>query len=73
VIGRDGKHIGDIERVFTDPLVDRATHLLISEGLFLKEKKLIPAMWITNILEDAVHLSVDSDCVESLPEYQSEG
>jgi uncharacterized protein YrrD len=73
VIGSDGEHIGDIERVFTDPLVDRATHLLISEGLFLKEKKLIPTKWITNILEDAVHLSVDSDFVESLPEYQPQG
>lgn len=73
VISSDGEHIGDIERIFTDPLVDRATHLLISEGLFLKEKKLIPTKWITNILEDAVRLSVDSDFVERLPEYQPQG
>ena len=70
VISRDGKHVGDIERVFTDPLEDRATHLLISEGLILKEKKLIPTRWMTHVLEDEVHLSVDSECVEGLPEYQ---
>lgn len=70
VISRDGQHVGDIERVFTDPLEDRATHLLISEGLILREKKLIPTRWMTHVLEDEVHLSVDSELVESLPEYQ---
>ena len=70
VISTDGKRIGDIERIFTDPLADRATHLLISEGLILKDKKLIPTRWMTNVLEKEVHLSVDSDFVESLPEYQ---
>jgi uncharacterized protein YrrD len=70
VISSDGKHVADVERIFTDPLEDRATHLLISEGLLLKEKKLIPTKWITHILEDAVHLAVDSDFVDSLPEYR---
>jgi len=70
VVSSDGDHVGDIERIFTDPLEDRATHLLISEGLFLKEKKLVPTKWIAKIFEDAVHLAVDSDLVDSLPEYQ---
>jgi uncharacterized protein YrrD len=70
VISSDGEHIGNIERIFTDPQKDRATHLLISEGLILKEKKLIPTGWMTNVLEDEVHLAVDSDFVEGLPEYQ---
>jgi uncharacterized protein YrrD len=71
VISRDGKHVGDVERVFTDPLEDRATHLLLSRGLLLKEEKLIPTKWITNVLERAVHLSVESSLVDSLPDYQS--
>ena len=70
VISRDGKHVGEIERVFTDPLEDRATHLLIAEGLILKKRTMIPTRWMTDVLEDEVHLSVDSECVESLPEYQ---
>jgi uncharacterized protein YrrD len=70
VISSDGEQVGDIERIFTDPQEDRATHLLISEGLFLKEKKLVPTNWITNIFEEMVHLSVDSDTIDSLPEYQ---
>jgi uncharacterized protein YrrD len=70
VIGMDGEHIGDIERIFTDPVGDRATHLLIAEGLILKEKKLIPTVWMSTVLEDEVRLSVNSDLVESLPEYR---
>jgi uncharacterized protein YrrD len=70
VIGSDGKQIGKIERVFTEPLEDRATHLLVSEGLILKEKKLVPTEWMTDVSEDEVRLSVDSGYVDSLPEYQ---
>jgi uncharacterized protein YrrD len=70
VMSSDGEHVGDIERIFTDPLEDRATHLLVSEGLILKDKKLIPTGWMSTVHEDEVHLLVDSDMVESLPEYQ---
>jgi uncharacterized protein YrrD len=67
VISSDGEHVGDIERVLTDPLADRATHLLIAEGLFLKEKKLVPTGWMGQVYEDEIHLRVDSDFVDSLP------
>lgn len=70
VMSSDGEHVGDVERIFTDPLEERATHLLVSEGLILKDKKLIPAGWMSTVHEDEVHLLVDSDLVESLPEYQ---
>lgn len=70
VITSDGEHVGDVERVFIDPESDRATHLLISEGLFLKEKKLVPTRWIKHAFEVEVRLSVNSKLVESLPEYQ---
>jgi uncharacterized protein YrrD len=73
VISSDGRHVGNIERVFTDPLADRATHLLISEGLFLKERKLVPTGWMGLIFEDEVRLRVDSDFLDSLPAYKLEG
>jgi uncharacterized protein YrrD len=70
VVGSDGEAVGDIERIYTDSIEDRATHLLISEGLLLKEKKLIPTNWIDTIYQDEVHLSVSSEFVDNLPEYQ---
>ncbi len=71
VIGSGGEKIGTITSVFADPSTDRVTHILVTDGLLLKEKKLIPTTWLTNVLEDEVHLSVNSDFVEKLPEYQA--
>lgn len=70
VLSSDGKDVGDIERIFTDASAGYATHLLISEGLLLKKKKLIPTAWLGSVDEDEVHLLVDSHYLETLPEYQ---
>ncbi|MGD8404290.1 MAG: PRC-barrel domain-containing protein [Anaerolineales bacterium] len=70
VICSDGEHVGDVERIYTDSQEDQITHLLIAEGLFLKEKKLIPVRWIAKAFEHEIRLSVDSNLVENLPEYQ---
>ena len=70
VISSDGKHVGDVERLFVDAESKRATHFLISEGLLFKERKLIPAHWIRSVAEDKVNLAVPSRLLERLPEYQ---
>lgn len=72
VITEEGEHVGNVERILTDPQENRATHILISEGLFLKERKLVPTRWIKTVLTDEVHLSVDSELVDNLPEYQTQ-
>ncbi len=69
MIGSDGEHIGDIKRILTDSPGNRATHLLISRWLLLKTTKLIPSRWVRNVFEDEVHLVVDAELVENLPEY----
>ena len=70
VLSSDDQRVGDVEEILTEPTADRATHLVISEGLLLKEKRLIPTQWISSVLEDQVVLAVDSDVIENLPEYQ---
>lgn len=72
VIGCNGEHIGNIETILTEPYENRATHLVIAEGLILKEKRLVPTSWVSHVFEDSVHLAVDADCVEGLPDYKSE-
>lgn len=69
VISRDGKHIGNIEKVVVDQESARATHLLITKGLLLKEHKAIPAEWIDDASEDKVVLSVDHALTDRLPDY----
>ena len=73
VVTADGEHAGDIERVLADPSRDRATHLLISQGLILQEKKVVPTSWIKRVQENEVRLAVSSGLIEELPEYKEEG
>lgn len=70
VTSADGEHLGDLEQVLTDPQTDRATHLIVSSGIFLKERKLVPTNWIARVGEEEVHLSVLAQTVESLRDYE---
>ena len=71
VLAEDGKHLGNIETLVTDPN-ERVTHLVISSGLLMKERKIIPSHWLSAVTDDEVHLSVDSRLLERLPEYHPE-
>jgi uncharacterized protein YrrD len=66
VITAEGKHVGKVERVLAEAPADRATHLLISTGMFIKETKLVPINWVQTIYESEVHLRVKKDSVEEL-------
>jgi len=69
VVTLDGHHIGDVERLILDHQTDNATHLIISEGLLLVEKKVVPVDWINEYDENEIHLAVDRRVIENLPEY----
>ena len=64
VITADGKNLGKVERVLADSSVDEITHLLISTGMFTKEKRLIPMQWVESVSEDEVHLRLNKDSIE---------
>jgi len=70
VISSDEKHVGNVERVFTDSRTNRVTHLLISQGLILTEKRLVPITWVRLVLEDEIYLTVNSQQLDALPNYQ---
>jgi sporulation protein YlmC with PRC-barrel domain len=71
VVSSDGKHVGNVERLFIDAETNKATHFLISHGLLFKDRKLVPAHWIKSVEEDKIHLTVPSRLLERLPSYQS--
>lgn len=72
VMSSDGKHIGDVERLFVNPESNKATHFVISQGVFFKDRKLVPAHWVKTVGEDKVHLSVTAEVLEQLPPYEGE-
>ena len=57
VISKDDKHIGNLDRVILEPSDHHVTHIVVSEGFFLKEKKLVPAHWISEVEKDKVHFN----------------
>ena len=67
----DEEHVGDIERLFVEASSNKATHFVISQGLF-RDRKLIPAHWVRSVEEDKVQLIVSSGVLESLPAYEPE-
>jgi uncharacterized protein YrrD len=71
VMSADGEHVGDIERLFVESDSNKATHFVISQGLF-KDRKLVPAHWVRTVEEDKVQLVVSSGLLEDLPAYQAE-
>jgi uncharacterized protein YrrD len=70
VVSSDGKHVGDVERLFVEPNSTRATHFVISQGLLFKDRKLVPAHWVKSVGEDKVQLTVTSSVLEQLPSYE---
>ncbi|MCC6801293.1 MAG: PRC-barrel domain-containing protein [Anaerolineae bacterium] len=69
IVSSDGEHVGNVEEVFTDAATNQATHIVISQGLLFKDRKLIPTNWIRLTGEDEIILTVNTRLVDSLPEY----
>jgi uncharacterized protein YrrD len=72
VMSVDEKHVGDLERLFVDSDTNSVTHFVISQGLLLKDRKLVPAGWVSTVEEDKVHLTVSADLLDRLPTYQEQ-
>jgi len=69
VFSVDDKHVGNIDNVIVDPDTSHVTHLVISQGLLFKSKKVVPAFWVKHTLEDEVYLTVTADFLTDLPDY----
>jgi uncharacterized protein YrrD len=70
VISADDKPIGKVERLFVDPRNHHATYLVVSHGLFFKERKLVPTTWIKSVSDDKVQLSVKAHILDTLADFQ---
>jgi hypothetical protein len=42
----------------------------LSQGMLLKKHKVVPAAWILDVGEDAVHLAVSSELLKGLRDYE---
>ncbi len=69
VLSVEGEQVGHVEDIFTDSATNHVTHLIISKGLLLKERKLIPSNWVKLAGEDDLILTVKTATVHELPAY----
>lgn len=69
VVSIDDKHVGNVEEVLTDPGADRVTHFVISQGVLLKERKLVPITWVSEMTDKEIYLAVSSQLLEGLRPY----
>lgn len=72
IMSSEGDKVGDIERLFVSSDSNRVTHFVISQGLFFKDRKLVPAHWVKTVSEDKVHLAVSTEVLERLPAFEAE-
>jgi sporulation protein YlmC with PRC-barrel domain len=70
IVSSDGKHVGDVERLFLEGDSNRVTHFVVSQGVLFKDRKLVPAHWVKSVEENNVHLIVSSQVLERLPSYE---
>jgi len=70
VFGNDGEEVGNVERVIVEPAEKLATHIIVSKGFLTKEHKVVPTLWIRDVTEEKVYLSIDSELFERLPEHE---
>ena len=66
IITSEGRYAGSMESVFADPAATQITHLLVSNGLIAREKKVIPIHWVMTMDEDEIHLRVEKSSIEEL-------
>lgn len=71
VISADDERVGTVEQILTNADLNRATHLLISEGWLFPEKRTIPVDWIREVAEDTIWLAVTARELERVPAYQA--
>lgn len=69
VLSADDQHIGNVEQVIADSESNRVTHFVVGKGFLLKEHKLVPAFWVTNMDGDKIRLSVAAPLFDRLPDY----
>ena len=70
VLSADHEQVGHIERVITPPDSGQVTYFIVSQGLLLKARKLVPIEWVASLRDDKVFLDVGTQQLKDLPPLQ---
>jgi uncharacterized protein YrrD len=66
----DNQNIGRIERVVLNPVTRKVTHVVIRQGLFFTEDKVIPVEYFSEATEERATLRSDVGDLHKLPKFE---
>jgi len=70
VYSTDGKKVGRIDRVVMDPSTKKVTHVVVRQGTFFTEDKVVPVDLINDAIEDGVQLRAAAAELDDLPYFE---
>ncbi len=70
VFSSDGERLGTVDRILTGPEADQASHIIVTKGLLHHEKKLVPTVWIDEVFEDRIQLTIGASVFKALRDYE---
>jgi uncharacterized protein YrrD len=65
----DNHHVGSVVRVLTGDS-NKVSHILVSNGVLLKEVKLVPTDWIAKIEDEQVRLAITAKLFHKIEQYK---
>ena len=70
VMSADDQRVGSLEEVQTEPEADRATHFVVTDGFWNKNRKRVPVAWVETILDDEIRLTVNAQTIRDLSDMK---
>ncbi len=64
-------HIGDVDRVLMDEATDELEAFVIRRGLLFGHDVILPVRYVTEILDDVVHVAISDKEIERLEEFRA--
>ncbi len=72
IFAADAREIGYLDRVVVDPATQELTHLVVRQGLWLGELKLVPISVVDQALDDQITLRPEAGDARALPPFEQE-
>lgn len=69
-LSSDGHYIGEVAGIVTSPGTERVTHFVITRGLLVKEHKVIPRHWISQMGDGELWIAVSDRMIGRLPDVE---
>lgn len=66
----DGQNIGSIDRVVIDPRTNEVSHVVVRQGMFFTEDKVLPTDQIDTATADGVRLRANVENLDDLPRFE---